>query len=380
MNNSIDIESWLKLARAKSVGPKTFHKLIESFESPQKVLGLKASDLETVEGIGIRTADKILASAEDMDVTDEIDMANTRGAYFVTMSDQRYPKPLKVICDPPPVLCVRGILQRNDSLAVGVVGSRRASYYGCEQASRFSHLLSKSGFTIISGMARGIDTAAHRGSLGAIGRTIAVQGCGLGKIFPPENAELFDQISQSGACISELPFNTDPRPENFPARNRIIAGLSMAVLVIEASLRSGAMITARLAMEYNREVMAVPGKVDSPLNEGSHKLIKQGAKLVDRVEDCMEALGYIGEGLLPHAAQRSKQACEQIEKPLRDISKLNLSSEEEKIYAHLGKEVAHLDDIVLQTNLAVGVINASLISLRLKGLIKQLPGNLFTRS
>jgi DNA processing protein len=228
-------------------------------------------------------------------------------------------------------------------------------------------------------MARGIDTAAHQGALSAGGRTIAVQGCGLANIFPPENKKLFELISNSGACISELPLQYEPLAENFPPRNRIIAGLSLGTIVVEAAPRSGALITATAALENNREVMAVPGKIDSPLSKGTHQLIKQGAKLVESVEDVMEALGYIGERLQSHVTAAAAKASERIEKPLFDVNKLNLSVDEKAIYDCLSKEPLHIEEIIAGTNLTPGGINAGLISLRLKGLIKQLPGSLFLR-
>jgi len=253
--------------------------------------------------------------------------------------------------------------------------------YGQEQSSRFAHLLSSAGFTICSGMARGIDTAAHQGALSANGRTIAVQGCGLAAdVYPPENKKLFELIAESGACISELPLCYEPLSENFPPRNRIIAGLSLGTIVVEAGLYSGALITARAALENNREVMAVPGKIDSPLSKGAHQLIKQGAKLLESVEDVMEALGYIGEQLKSHTSAAAEKASEKIETPLFDVSQLNLSEYEKTIYDYLSKEPLHVEQIIAGTNLTPGSINASLISLRLKGLIRQLPGSLFLRS
>jgi DNA processing protein len=229
-------------------------------------------------------------------------------------------------------------------------------------------------------MARGIDTAAHQGALSAGGRTVAVQGCGLGNIFPPENKKLFGLIAESGACVSELPLNYEPLAENFPPRNRIIAGLSLGTIVIEAGGRSGALITARAALENNREVMAVPGKIDSPLSKGAHRLIKQGAKLVESVEDVLEALGYIGRDLKDHVSEAAARASEKMEAPLFDASQLSLSREERAIYDCLDKEPSHIEQIIAETGLPAGKTNAALISLRLKGLIKQLPGSLYVKS
>jgi DNA processing protein len=214
--------------------------------------------------------------------------------------------------------------------------------------------------------------------LAADGRTIAVQGCGLANVFPPENAKLFDMISQAGACISELPLRAEPLPEHFPPRNRIIAGLSLGTIVVEAAPRSGALITAQTALECNREVMAMPGKIDSPLSQGTHRLIKDGAKLVESIEDVMEALGYIGDQLKEHATAAARQASEKVEMPLLDPGD-GLKGHEQQIYESLSKEPTHSDEVIAQTGLSPGVVNAGLIGLRLKGIIRQLPGNLFAR-
>ncbi len=241
-------------------------------------------------------------------------------------------------------------------------------------------MLASAGFTVVSGMARGIDTAAHRGALSAKGRTIAVQGCGLSNIFPPENEKLYELIAESGACISELPLSYEAMSGNFPGRNRIISGLSMGVIVIEASANSGALITAKSALDQNREVMAMPGKIDSPVSSGSHRLIKQGARLIDCVEDVMEALGYIGEGLKEHAGAAGQKATRDVETPLFNADELNLSENEHIVHKCLGSEPMHVEDIIAETELGAGAINSSLISLRLKGLIKQLPGSMFKKN
>jgi DNA processing protein len=377
--NSKDIEKWLKLIRADEVGPVTFGKLLKRFGSVDAALGASVSELMKVEGIGSKTAERIAASRDKFDTRAELELAGKLGVWIVHMEDSRYPPGLRQIYDPPPVLYVKGTLDRADNLAVGIVGCRQCSIYGQEQSSRLAHLLAAAGFTVVSGMARGIDTAAHMGALAAEGRTLAVQGCGLSRVFPPENAKLFDLISASGACISELPLRAEPLAENFPPRNRIIAGLSLGTIVVEATLRSGAMITAHAALESNREVMAVPGKIDSPLSQGPHQLIKEGAKLIETVEDVMEALGYIGEQLKDHTALTAKETTDKVETPLFETAKLNLKDDEKTIYDVLSKEPLHIDQLIADTNLPAGAVNAGVVSLRLKGLIKQLPGNLFTK-
>ena len=378
--NSTDIEKWLKLIRADGVGPTTFSKLIKHFGSADRALGASVSEFTKIDGIGFKTAERIAVTRDKFDADKELKLAEKLGIWIINIEDKRYPPVLKQIYDPPPVLYIKGSLTRQDNLAISIVGTRRCSLYGQEQSSRLAHFLSSAGFTIVSGMARGIDTAAHQGALAAKGRTIAVQGCGLANIFPPENKKLFELIAESGACISELPLQYEPLAENFPPRNRIIAGLSLGTIVIEAPLNSGALITARVALDNNREVMAVPGKIDSPLSKGAHLLIKQGAKLVESVEDVMEALGYIGEQLQSHVSAAAVEASEKVETPLFDVSRLNLSDNEKAIYDCLDKEPLHTDQIIAETDLPAGSINAGLISLRLKGLIKQLPGNLFLRN
>jgi DNA processing protein len=287
--NSGKIEKWLKLLGADGVGPATFTKLLKHFGSADRALGVSVSELAQIDGIGFKTAEKIAASRNSFDTAGELETADKLGVWIINMDDERYPPVLKRIYDPPPVLYIKGTLTAGDNLAISIVGSRRCSLYGQEQASRFAYLLASAGFTICSGLACGIDTAAHRGALKAAGRTIAVMGCGLANVFPAENKNLFKLISEGGACISELPLKYEPLAENFPPRNRIIAGLSLGTIVIEAGLRSGALITARAAIDYNREVMSVPGKIDSPLSKGCHRLLKQGATLVESMEDVMQA-------------------------------------------------------------------------------------------
>ncbi len=377
--NSVDIEKWLKLIRANGIGPTTFIRLLERFGCPDRILGASVSELVKTNGIGFKTAERIAATRNTFDTAAELEKAHKLGVWIIHLRDERYPPVLKQIYDPPPVLYIKGTLSKQDNLAMSIVGSRGCSLYGQEQSSRFAHFLCSAGFTICSGMARGIDTATHHGALSAGGRTIAVQGCGLSNIFPPENKRLFELITQSGACISELPLDFEPLPVNFPVRNRIIAGLSLGTIVVEAGLKSGALLTANAAMEYNREVMAVPGKIDSPLSKGAHQLIKQGAVLIESVEDIMEALGYYGRQLTEHVSTATQKAKEIINRPLFDIKDLNLSNDETRIYKCLNREPSHIEQIIAEADLTPGIINAGLISLRLKGLIKQLPGSLFAR-
>jgi DNA processing protein len=377
--HSRDIRNWLQLVQTQGVGSVIFGRLFEHFGSVETILGASAESLAKVEGIGRIISEKIVQSRGKFDADKEISLADKSGVCIINISDSRYPVLLKKIYDPPPVIYIKGDIGPSDNLAVAIVGSRGCSHYGSEQASRFAHLLASAGFTIVSGMARGIDSAAHSGALSANGRTIAVQGCGLARIFPPENKELFVKISQNGACVSELPMEYEPLSENFPPRNRIIAGLSLATIVIEAMPRSGALITARAAMENNREVMAVPGRADSPLSKGPHKLIKDGAKLVESVEDVIETLEFLQKDFAQHLSQRAKEAIEKTQMPLFDISKLNLTDVERKAFNCLDGEPVHIEQIISQTEVPAGKVNAALISLRLKGIVKQLPGDYFVK-
>jgi DNA processing protein len=304
--------------------------------------------------------------------------AEKLGVTIINIEDKRYPVLLKRITDPPAILYIKGQLQRTDSVAVAIVGSRRCSMYGRQQASRLGYMLSSAGFTVCSGMARGIDSAAHQGALSAGGRTIAVQGCGLANVFPPENEKLFANISESGACISELPLNSEPLSENFPPRNRIIAGMSLATLVIEAGLRSGAMITSKFAADYNREVMAVPGKVDSPLSKGAHQLIKNGAVLVESAEDILDAIGYASTRLKAIAGEEfDKLQKEQIDSQKPKI--LQLKGDEKKIYNTLTAEPVYIDEVISTVQMPAGRVNAGLVQLQMKGLVKHKSGNYFCR-
>ncbi|MFK7884585.1 MAG: DNA-processing protein DprA [Phycisphaerales bacterium] len=286
----------LALTLAPGMGPVRIARVLGMFGSFERVLAASAAEIARVPGMGTKTASALLTALKNSDqaVERELETIGLAGASILTIADAGYPSLLKHIPAAPPVLCVRGQLQPNDAdrYTVSIVGSRKSTHYGIEQSTRFSGALARAGMTMVSGGARGIDTAAHRGAMDAGGRTIAVLGCGIAKCYPPENAALFDRIADgNGAVISELPANTGPNAENFPARNRIISGLSLGVIVIEAGRKSGALITARHAADdHGREVMGIPGRVDSPASEGTHDLLKQGAHLITDPADVLSIL------------------------------------------------------------------------------------------
>jgi DNA processing protein len=377
--NSKEIEKWLKLINTDGVGPVTFKKILEKCGSVDKALGASVKELSEIEGIGFKTAEAITRTRDKFDSAGELELAEKLRVRIINFEDEEYPQLLKDIYDPPPVLYIKGPIKKEDNLAIAIVGARRCSLYGEEQAARLAHLLSSAGVTICSGMARGIDSAAHQGAMAAGGRTIAVLGCGLSHIYPPENKKLFEQISQMGACVSELPLRTGPLGENFPARNRLIAGLSLGTIVVEAGFNSGALITAKFACEYGREVMAVPGKVDSPLSKGAHQLIKQGAKLVESVADVTDALGYVGESVKEQVVSAARRAEEKSGATLFDTGRLKLNDGERTVYDCLNTEPIHIEQIVAESGLQAGSINSALISLQLKGAVKQLPGSFYIR-
>ncbi len=377
--HSQNISLYLKLIRAEGVGPVLFKRLIEHFGGIEPVLGASVAELTKIEGIGDRTAERIARSRNEFNSEKELEIADKAGVFIIHMNDVRYPPPLRAIYDPPAVLYIKGTLERADNLALAIVGSRRCSHYGIEQANRFANLLGSSGFTIVSGLARGIDSAAHQGALAAKARTIAVQGCGLSTVFPPENEKLFKQVTESGAVISELPMTYEPLAENFPGRNRIIAGLSMGVLVVEATLRSGALLSAQAALENNREVMAIPGRIDSPGSAGCHKLIKEGARLIDSIEEIIEALGHVGNGLREYVGETAEKTEQAAEMSLFDESQLKFTPEEKAILAGFDSEPIHLEEVIAASGLPAGKVHAVLIQLQLKGTIKQLPGGMFIK-
>jgi DNA processing protein len=364
-----ELEALIGLNLVMDIGSIRLKRLLECFGTPQNILAASRDKLTSVGGIGEIIASKIV-SLDKKDIDRELSLAGKLKLNILTASSAAYPQNLKFINDPPIVIYIKGLMLPRDNLAIAMVGSRRASFYGLTCAGKFAEELAASGFTVISGMARGIDTAAHKGALKAGGRTIAVIGSGLQNIYPRENRELSEQIASNGAMISEFPLNAEPLKQNFPRRNRVISGMSLGVLVVEACQNSGALITADFALEQSRDVFAIPGKIDAPGSLGTNELIDQGAKLVSRVEDILEEMPFY-----PLADKPSPDLFEKEPQEPRQ----GLSCTEELLYNIIATQASSIEEIVQKTKKAPGEIFKALLGLELKKKIKQTPGRLFER-
>lgn len=364
-----ELEALVALAMAEGLGPVTVRRLIRAFGSAASALAADAGALARVEGIGPALASGVVAARTRDDARRELERARRMGISVIPYTDPSYPECLAQIYDPPVLLYARGALLSADRHAIAVVGARRCSQYGLVHAERLAGQIADVGLTVVSGMARGIDTAAHRGALKAGGRTIAVLGSGLERIYPPENRSLSDEISASGAVISEFPLSMGPQRMNFPLRNRVISGLSLGVLVVEAARRSGSLITAAQALEQGRLVFAVPGRIDSFASRGAHALLKEGARLVESVEDICAELPY----LFPARAPRGEGAAPDMPRP-------RLGPSEEAVLARLSAEEHSIDEITSACGLPPAAVSAALLSLELKHLVNQLPGNMFRKA
>jgi len=367
MTDESQLRAYLRLHLSDGLGPVLFRRLIDRFGSPQGVLSADREQWRAVEGVGPKLAEAIAGvTAEQVDA--ELTAAGERGARIVCECDEDYPPGLKEIFERPPVLYVRGRLAKTDAIALGIVGARRCTHYGLEQSERFAELLARAGVTVVSGGARGIDAAAHRGALNGGGRTIAVMGCGLGMCYPQENEKLFERIvsEDGGALVSELPMATGVQGCNFPRRNRMISGLSLGVLVIEAARRSGALITAREAAEQGREVFAVPGRTDSPMSQGTNELIRDGAILASNLEDILEHLGEVGAKLTVDDG-----AGDAFEAPP------GLTEVEQKLVEKLREGSLELDALVRRSGLPSAEVVSAMTMLVLKGVVSQRAGNVF---
>ncbi len=356
-------EAYIALNMISGMGPVRARSLAEALGSVEAILDASESALLQAAGVGRDLASAIVAERARVNPRREIERAQRLGISIVTPSDEDYPAPLKNLYDPPLALYVRGRWLPRDRQAVAVVGTRRPTYYGSGVADRFSYQLARVDFTVISGLARGIDTVAHRGALKGGGRTIAVIGSALDRLYPPENAELADAVAESGAVISEYPLGREPDRTTFPYRNRVVSGLSMGVLVVEAGATSGALNTAQQALEQGRAVFAVPGRIDTPAAKGCHRLLKQGAKLAEDIEDILSEFEY----LIPQQ-ERAKA------KALDPLPRVALDGREQAVVRALWEDAQDMDTLVRQTGLTVGDLSALLIRLEMKRIVRMLPG------
>jgi DNA processing protein len=367
-------EAYIALNMVNGIGPIRVRALLDRFNEPQAILSASKGDLMQVEGVGEEVARSVVSWREQADLDAELQRIEKAGVRVISRDDPEYPKNLREVYDPPVVLYVKGTLSERDVLAIAVVGSRRTTLYGQDMARKLAFQLGRVGVTVVSGLARGIDTAAHNGALQAKGRTVAVIGCGIDIMYPPENQKLADEIvEKGGAVVTEFPFGVKPDKQNFPMRNRIISGWSLGTVVVEANLKSGALITANQAAEQGRQVFAVPGRADSILSKGTNKLIKDGAKLTEDVEDILGEFEY----LLPKAATEQAETASGSEgtKPA-----LQLSDMEEKVMAQLGGEETAIDEIIRASGLTTACVSATLLSLEMKRLVRQLPGKQYVRN
>lgn len=369
MSDSFDpaLVAEVRLAMVSGVGPRLRANLLSRFDSPAAVLAASPDELCRAEGIGPKLAAN-LASAEELDAEGELATARAAGIQVLTQAHADYPRSLKEIHDPPAVLFAKGDLVPDDALAIGIVGSRHATRYGKQQAERLAGGLARAGLTVVSGLARGIDAAAHRGALAASGRTIAVLAGGLLNLYPPEHKDLAEEVSTNGCLLSEAPPRMPPLGGAFPQRNRVISGLSLGVIVVEAAERSGALITSKHAAEQGREVFAVPGPIDSRLSLGCHRLIQDGAKLVTSVDDVLEELGPLIEGV-SHADGAET----------RHVAELSLNEVESKVLQAIETKPTEMDSVVASTGLPVHRVLSTVSVLEMRGLVRRVSGTLVAR-
>jgi DNA processing protein len=358
----------VRLALVSGIGPHLRRALLDRFGSPRGVLTASPGELLKTPGIGRVLGERIARATDAIDVEAELNLARDHGARVLTEDDADYPRVLHEIHDPPGVLFIKGEWRPSDRLAIAIVGTRHATHYGAAQADRLAAGLSLAGVTVVSGLARGIDAAAHRGALAAGGRTIAVLAGGLINVFPPEHVQLAQSIASQGAVVSESPMDFEPLGGMFPQRNRIISGLSLGVVVVEAAERSGALITARHAMEQGRDVFAVPGRVDSRMSRGCHRLIRDGARLVESVDDILEELGPLVE-----PAPRAEGGT------MRHPAELNLNEIEQQVLQAVDTVPTGIDLIVQRTGLAVHRVLSTVSVLEMRRLLRRTSGQLVIR-
>jgi DNA processing protein len=371
-----DLFDEVRLACVPGIGGLRRKRLLDAFGSPRAVFAAAPAALAAVEGIGNKVANAIASFAGSSVAADTLDLCRRRNVDIMIEGGEGYPRLLAQIDDPPGALFVRGAFEPCDGIAVAIVGARHASAYGRRVAQQLAGGLARAGCTVVSGLARGIDEAAHRGALEAGGRTIAVLGSGVLNIYPPEHADLAIEVMRHGAVVSEAAPLTAPRPGAFPSRNRIVSGLCLGTVVVEAGDRSGALITARLAGEQGREVFAVPGPIDSRMSRGCHRLIRDGAKLVESVDDILEELGPLFESVTDTAGRE-----------IHSPAELRLDEFERQVLAILDERRAEgghavgvdIDEIVADSGLAVSRVLAAIGVLEMRRIARRLPGNRIAR-
>ena len=359
MNPDPGLASWLQLALTPGIGPATLQRMLRQFGLPQAVLSRKRSELAAF------TTPAVLAALDSPPVAQAVerslDWARQPGCSIVTLADESYPRALLEIGDPPPLLYAQGRVELLSRPALAVVGSRNATQQGEANAEAFSRALSEAGFTIVSGLALGIDAAAHRGGLAGAGSTIAVVGTGIDVVYPARNAALAAEVAERGLLLSEFPLGTSPAAQNFPRRNRLISGLARGCLVVEAALASGSLITARAAAEQGRDVFAIPGSIHSPLAKGCHALIKTGAKLVECAEDVLAELsGFRPSGSASTTLQPA-------------------AAPDAGLLAHMGHDPVDVDSLCSRAGLSAEQVSSELLRLELDGRVAALPGGLYQR-
>ena len=404
MRFSEETKSLVHLSIIPGVGDQTIQRLLAAFGSARRALDATLEELTRVEGLTANISQQLITGKSRVSVDRELELIEAHNCHLVAINDSAYPALLKEIPDPPPLLYVRGKLGEPDAPSLTIVGTRSPTNYGKTISRQLSQRLAENGVTIISGFARGIDRWAHQGALDANGRTIAVLGNGLSQIYPEENRDLADKIVKSGALISEFPMMTRPLPGNFPRRNRLVSGMSSGTVVVEASIRSGSLITARHAAEQGREVFAVPGQIFSKQSKGAHLLINQGAKLINTIDDIWEAFPdqRLGPSLTSSQAQlplhRNGSTRGQAESNLfgevsaRDASiggmtathrspqpTQGLNADERAVLEAIDAPSSHIDQIARTTSLPMNKVSSTLVMLELKGIVQQMPGKQFAR-
>jgi len=366
MKNGDKKKAWIKLNMLQSRGVISCNRLLDIHKCPEKVLRLERRELKRIDGLSAEAIDRFISQRQIIDIDSEINKISKHDLSVVTRQDKGYPEILRHIYSPPLALYVRGHVDRLNTFAIAIVGTRKASIYGKENAAQLGYGLAISGVTVISGLARGIDTCAHQGVLRARGVTIAVLGCGLDIVYPPENYELMNEITSNGAVVSEFPMGTRPLKHNFPLRNRIISGLSRGVVVVEAAEKSGALITASFALDEGREVFSVPGRVGQAQSKGTLRLIKDGAKLVENADDILDEFNpdILPERGMPPGERKKNGA-------------LPINERQRSIINALKDDARHIDDIISDAEIGLAEASKLLLELQLRGIVKEIPGKRF---